>query len=86
MRVYKKLYRPTPPSDLSRIGEAERLEITCGVPQGSVHGPILWNVYYDGVLRMSMPEGVTIIAYADDLALVIEEESGRISNKKQREC
>lgn len=48
----------------------ERMRVTCGVPQGSVLGPTLWNVLYDGVLRLEMPEGVTLIAYADDLALV----------------
>jgi hypothetical protein len=44
--------------------------LTSGVPQGSVIGPTLWNVLYDGVLRLQMPEGVTLVGYADDLALV----------------
>lgn len=46
-------------------------KMTAGVPQGSVLGPILWSVAYDGVLRLEYPEGVTPVAYADDLALVI---------------
>lgn len=30
----------------------------------------MWNVYYDGVLNVPVPEGVTLVAYADDLALI----------------
>lgn len=55
-----------------QVGEEGKLEMTCGVPQGSVLGPTLWNIYYDGVLRLRMPEGTTQVAYADDLALVVE--------------
>ncbi|KAI5723445.1 hypothetical protein M8J76_006122 [Diaphorina citri] len=50
----------------------ERLRCTRGVPQGSVLGPTLWNVLYDIVLRESLPDGVTIIGYADDTAIITE--------------
>lgn len=50
--------------------EGTDYEMTCGVPQGSILGPLLWNIMYDAVLRLEMPSGVTCIAYADDLAIV----------------
>lgn len=46
-------------------------QLSCGVPQGSVLGPLLWNVLYDGALRIDLPEGATLTAYADDLAIQV---------------
>lgn len=46
--------------------------MTAGVPQGSVLGPTLWNILYNcSILELDVPEGVTLLAYADDLAILI---------------
>ena len=41
-------------------------EMTCGAPQGSRVGPLVWNVMCDYFLRMGLPAGTSIIGYADD--------------------
>uniref|UniRef100_A0ABD2XP53 Reverse transcriptase domain-containing protein n=1 Tax=Trichogramma kaykai TaxID=54128 RepID=A0ABD2XP53_9HYME len=48
----------------------ESCSITAGVPQRSVLGPILWNVMYDTILRLRLDEGVRVVGFADDIAVV----------------
>lgn len=45
--------------------------VTGGVPQGSVLGPILWNIMYDGLLKLELPGESKLVAFADDVAVVI---------------
>lgn len=33
-------------------------------------GPLLWNIYYDGLIKLAMPTGTYLVGYADDVALV----------------
>lgn len=42
-----------------------------GCPQGSVLGPLLWNIIFDGLLRIENEER-KIIAYADDAVMLLQ--------------
>ncbi|CAK1550988.1 unnamed protein product [Leptosia nina] len=50
-------------------------DATMGCPQGSVLGPTLWNILVDDLLRMAVPTGVTLVAYADDVTVLVEANS-----------
>lgn len=54
-----------------------RREMSCGVPQGSVLGPLLWNIGYDWVLRGATLNGVAITCYADDTLVTASGKSYR---------
>ncbi|KAG8312249.1 hypothetical protein J6590_108363 [Homalodisca vitripennis] len=61
---------------LLRVGNGEAgKRMTRGCPQGSVVGPLLWNVMFDSLLRLDLGEGVTITAYADDALLIVRGQS-----------
>ncbi|KAA5655106.1 hypothetical protein F3G64_35465, partial [Pseudomonas aeruginosa] len=43
-----------------------RKAVSCGVPQGSVLGPLLWDIGFDWVLRGASLRGVDVVCYVDD--------------------
>ena len=53
-------------------------EMTCGAPQGSRVGPLVWNVMYDDFLRMDLPAGTSVIGFADDALVVCAPDDVRI--------
>ena len=42
-----------------------------GAAKGSILGPDLWNVSYDGILRMETPPDTFLACYAEDITAVI---------------
>lgn len=47
------------------MAKGQGLQMTCGVLQGSILGLLLWNIYYDGVLKLEPPTGRELIEYAN---------------------
>lgn len=45
-------------------------QVKAGVPQGSVLGPVLWNIGYDCVLQVGEDDGCRVICYADDTLIL----------------
>ena len=45
---------------------SESIELTCGVPQGSVLGPILFNIYVNSLSNIFTENGYKTLSYADD--------------------
>lgn len=56
---------------LTNDGETTSRTTTKGCPQGSVLGPLLWNISFDSLLTREFLPGVTPIAFADDVAFMV---------------
>lgn len=53
-----------------RDGHVVQKKVQAGVPQGSVLGPLLWNIAFDSILRLEQKDGCCTICYADDTLIV----------------
>lgn len=52
------------------INWTKKMKTFMEVPQGSVIGPVLWNVMYSSVLEIEVPTGCWTVACADDLVII----------------
>ena len=51
--------------------------MTADVPEGSALGPLLWNIMYDAVLRLRMPNESTVVGFADDIVHSLGSKNGK---------
>lgn len=56
---------------INKSGRIQYLSVEAGVPQGSVIGPLLWNIAYDTVLYVDKEPGCEIYCYADDTVILV---------------
>lgn len=52
-------------------GVSKTVRVTKGCPQGSILGPVLWNVTVEALLRTDFQDYVHAQAYADDIAISV---------------
>ena len=51
------------------------VQISAGVPTGSILGPTLWNAMYNDVLTLRLPIGVEVVGFADDIVMTVKDKS-----------
>ena len=60
---------------LTICGESAEKLLSRGCPQGAKCSPLLWNILYDNLLKLHLPTGCYLQAFADDAFLVVSHEN-----------
>lgn len=81
--ILREYFRDRELAYADRNAEVQRRRMSCGVPQGSVLGPLMWNLAYDVVLRTALPSGCQAVCYADDTLVLAGR--GALGKKQLRE-
>lgn len=56
-RLVRDYFRDRAVEFVDGLGRPSGRELSCGVPQGSVLGPLMWNLVYDEILRTALHPG-----------------------------
>lgn len=71
VRAITKNYLHKRHASLDFGGCVDSVTLTKCCPQGSIFGPILWNISINRLLEENLPEHAHIQAYADDIAVSV---------------
>ena len=59
-------------------------DVRKGCPQESICGPTVWNFVMNDLLNDLVKNGCDVIAYADDMLMLVEGEQERIGDERDR--
>lgn len=66
-------------------GSIER-RVNKGCPQGSLLGPMLWNVVFQDLIEIYRSKGIEIVVFADDVVILISGNSRRLLEARGQEA
>lgn len=64
------------------MGETSNRGTNKGCIQGSVLGPLFWSLIIDPILRLRLPSNCHIMAYADDITIVVSDANPELAIKQ----